>query len=204
PILAALSGLGALWRPLLLAVPLLVLTTVTPVAQGWLSASAGVFPDASAGLRSRLRRYGLRLLTALLHVIHPIARLCGRLSGRSGPPPGMRPRLPVSGAIAHWTERGAAPEARLRRVEERLQALGSRVRRGGDWDPWDLEVTCGAFGAARVIMAIEDHGAGNQLVRIRWWPNVSATALVLTATTGTLSVAAGFDGARSAAAILAT
>src|SRR5207247_1461240 len=66
PILAALSGLGALWRPLLLAVPLLVLTTVTPVAQGWLSAGAGVFPDASAGLRSRLRRYGLRLLTALL------------------------------------------------------------------------------------------------------------------------------------------
>jgi len=51
-------------------------------------------------------------------------------------------------------------------------------------------------------MAVEDHGAGNQLVRIRWWPTVSLTALALTATTTALALAAGFDGGWSVAAIL--
>ncbi|PYQ92621.1 MAG: hypothetical protein DMF97_21450, partial [Acidobacteria bacterium] len=37
---------------------------------------------------------------------------------------------------------------------------------------------------------------------VRWWPTVSATTLVLAATTASLSLAAGFDGGRSAAAIL--
>src|SRR5437870_8267576 len=39
PILAALSALGALWRPLLFAVPLLAFTTMAPFIQGWLSTS---------------------------------------------------------------------------------------------------------------------------------------------------------------------
>ena len=145
------------------------------------------------------------MLTSLLHVVHPVARLCGRLNVRSCErAQGIRARWPVPGAVARWTERGEAPEVRRRRVEETMQALGSTVRRGGDWDPWDLEVTCGALGGARVIMAVEDHGAGNQLVRIRWWPNLPATAVALTATTAALSLAAAFGGGWSAAAILAT
>jgi GT2 family glycosyltransferase len=203
PVLAALSALGVLWRPLLLAVPLLVFTTMTPVAQGWLSTSSGIFPSAQAVRGAPLPRIALRLLTVLLHMLHPLARLCGRLNGRSCPRShAVRPRLPVSRAIARWTERGEAPEARLRHVEQMLRAVALTVRRGGDWDSWDLEVTCGTYGAARLIMAVEDHGAGNQLVRVRWWPSVSATVLALTVPASTLSLAAGLDRSWSAAALL--
>jgi hypothetical protein len=200
PVLAGLAGLGLLWRPLLLTLPLLVFATMTPVAQGWLSTSCVSFPSARG---ARLRRLAMRLLTALLHVVHPVARLCGRLNGRScGQARNVRPRLPVPGAVARWTERGAGPEMRLQRVEEMLQAKGCMVRRGGDWDPWDLEVAGGALGAARLIMAVEDHGAGNQLIRVRWWPIVSATTLALAAPTAVLALAAGLGGGPSAAAIL--
>jgi O-antigen biosynthesis protein len=203
PVLAVLSGLGALWRPLLLAVPLLLFTTMTPVAQGWLSTSCMNFPSVLPRPGAQLRRFALRVLTALLHVVHPVARLCGRLNGGScARPRGVRPRLPVPRAVARWTERGEAPDARLRCLEQMLRAVGSTVRRGGDWDRWDLEVTCGMLGAARLIMAVEDHGAGNQLVRVRWWPSVSATALALSLGTVALSIAAGFDGEWSATAVL--
>jgi O-antigen biosynthesis protein len=58
------------------------------------------------------------------------------------------------------------------------------------------------LGAARLIMAVEDHGAGNQLIRVRWWPSLSATALMPTAGMVALSIAAGFDGGWSVAAAL--
>ena len=205
PILAVLSALGTLWQPLFFAVPLLVFTTMAPVGQGWLSTSCVTFPSARPGPGARLRRLMLRLLTALLHVVHPVARLCGRLKGRSCTRPrGVPPRLPVPKAVARWTEHGEAPDARLRRVEQTLRGDGALVRRGGDWDQWDLEVACGTLGAARLIMAVEDHGAGNQLIRVRWWPSVSAAALALTVGTAALSVTAGFDGGWSVAAILGT
>jgi GT2 family glycosyltransferase len=203
PILAALSGLGMLWRPLLLAVPLLVFTAMVPVVQGWLSTSSVIFPSALGRRGAPLRRLRLRLLTALLHVVHPVARLCGRLQGRSClRPHGLRPRCPVPRAVARWTERGEAPDARLRRVEDALRAIGVAVRRGGDWDRWDLDVMCGTLGRARLIMAVEDHGAGNQLIRARWWPTVSAVTPVLTMAAAALAVAAGFDRAWPAAAVL--
>jgi hypothetical protein len=78
------------------------------------------------------------------------------------------------------------------------------VRRGGDWDRWDLEVASGALGKARLVIAVEDHGAGHQLVRWRWWPGVSAAGLALTAGFTSLSLAAALDGGRGAAAILGT
>src|SRR2546426_6284757 len=33
-----------------------------------------------------------------------------------------------------------------------------RSLRGGEHDRWDLEVRCGFFGAARLLMGVEDHG----------------------------------------------
>jgi GT2 family glycosyltransferase len=205
PILAALAALGIYWRPLLFAVPLLFFTTAAPVIQGWLSTSSVSFPSTCAGPHAQLRRLGLRLLTALLHVLHPIARLCGRLhAGSCARPRGMRPILPLPRAFARWTERGQTPEERLRRVEQALRALGATVRRGGDWDRWDLEVGCGALGAVRLVMAVEDHGAGNQLIRVRWWPTVSMTALTLAVGIAGLSAAAGLDRGWFAAALLGT
>ena len=203
PILVGLSALGTVWPPLLFALPLLVFTTITPIAQGWLSTRSVTFSHALPRRAGSFRRIALRLVTVLLHLLHPVARLCGRLNGRTcGRTHGVPPRLPLPGATARWTERGTAPDARLRRVEEALQALGSTVRRGGDWDAWDLEVTCGGFGAARLIVAVEDHGAGSQLIRTRWWPTMSVATLALIGAAAVLAVAAGIDGSRSAAAVL--
>ncbi len=63
-------------------------------------------------------------------------------------------------------------EARLRAVEERLIASGAAVRRGGTYEPWDLEVRTGSFASARLIGTIEEHGHGNQMVRWKVWPRV--------------------------------
>ena len=203
PALLALSALGIVWRPLLLAVPLLLVAVTTPIVQGWLSTRSVTFPSAPPSSEAAFRRFGLRMLTALLHVIHPLARLCGRLSGPSCEAAArVQPCLPLPGAVARWTERGDAPEARVRRVEAMLQALGSTVRRGGDWDAWDLEVRCGALGAARMIMATEDHGAGNQLVRARWWPIASNVTLVTALAAAFLAAAGAVDHAWAAAAVL--
>jgi GT2 family glycosyltransferase len=202
PLLAAVSALGVLWRPLLLAIPLLVLTTLAPVVQAWLSTTQARFPSASPTRCSSRRRFALRLVTALLHVLHPVARLRGRLQAVScARPRGVRPCFPRSRTFARWTEHGEPSEERLRRVEQGLRADGATVRRGGDWDCWDLEVACGALGAARLVVAVEDHGAGSQLVRARWWPIVSMTALAATIGFAALSLAAELDGGWSVGAI---
>jgi O-antigen biosynthesis protein len=203
PLLAALAVLGFVWKPLLLAVPLLAVATIAPMVQAWMSTSGACFPSAPSARHSTFRRFRLRLLTALLHVLHPVARLRGRLLGGScAPPRRIRPCFPRPRALAQWTGRGSAPDERLRRVEHTLQSEGATVRRGGAWDGWDLEVVCGALGAARLIVAVEDHGAGNQLVRSRWWPSVSTVGLTATVGCAALALAAALDGARPVTAVL--
>ena len=202
PILAVLSALGILWRPLLLASPLLALTVLVPVVQAWVSTSRSSFAGAR-GRRTPFRRFQSRLLAALLHVLQPLARLRGRLqNGARAGVRRVRPAVPWPRTRAHWTEHWVASEQRLTCVEQALRDDGARVRRGGDWDLWDLEVEAGALGAARLIIAAEDHGSGKQLVRSRWWPSVSVTGVALALVLVPLAVAAALDGARPAATIL--
>jgi hypothetical protein len=78
-----------------------------------------------------------------------------------------------------WSNQWQAPEARLSSLETGLREQGAVVRRGGDFDRWDLEVRGGIFGAVRTRMAIEEHGSGQQLVRFRSWPKVAFPALNL-------------------------
>jgi O-antigen biosynthesis protein len=58
------------------------------------------------------------------------------------------------------------------------------------------------LGVARLLMAVEDHGAGNQFVRIRLWPKCSLLELLLPVLFVSLSVAAALGHAWVAAAIL--
>ena len=39
------------------------------------------------------------------------------------------------------------------------------VRRGGEFDRWDLQVECGVLGGVRITTAVEEHGQGKQLIR---------------------------------------
>ena len=199
PILAGLAGVGILWEPLFGVLPLLAITTLVPITQAWVSAGRVPFSGAP---RSRARRFAQRVVIAFLHVLHPLARLWGRMHSRGFDPPVPVRSWPWPRALDRWVERGEASAQRLERLERTLRYDGIPVRRGGGWDRWDLEVAAGALGATRLIVIEEDHGAGNLLVRFRWWPSASRNALALALVLGALSLAAALDGAAAAAAIL--
>jgi GT2 family glycosyltransferase len=199
--LGALSLLGALWRPLLPTLFLFGLAVLAPIVQAGLGAARTTPPAAPRGAA----RISLRLLTALLHLIQPMARLRGRL--RSGLAPwrrrtrGLGPPWPRTHTV--WSERWEDSDQRLQRVEADLKVAGAAVRRGGDYDRWDLEICGGLFGSARLLMAVEDHGAGAQLVRFRCWPRGSFGGIALGVLFATLAGGAAAAGAWVAGAMLA-
>jgi hypothetical protein len=176
--LALVSVLGLVWSPLLYVLPLLVLAIAAPVVQAWLSAGDGRFPVA----RSGFERFRLRVLTAGLHLAQPVARLKGRLLHGLTPwrRRGIRGfALPLPRTVNIWSEVWQAPEQWLSEIEQRLIDSGAVVRRGDNFDSWDLEVRSGFLGSARLLHAIEEHGGGKQLVRFRIWPRWSWLAMAL-------------------------
>ena len=106
-------------------------------------------------------------------------------------------------SLARVRIRWRAPEARLSGVERTLRAGGAVVRHGGDFDRWDLEVRGGLFGSARMIMGVEEHGQGMQMVRARLWPRAAGTALVTLATLAALAGLAFMSRATGAGVALA-
>ncbi len=201
-VLTGLSVMGALWKPMLFALPLLVLAMGASLAQAVLRAGHATFTNAP---RSRLRR--LQTLTALLHLVQPLARLRGRLS--NGLTPWRRNgtsglSLPWPRTTTIWSENWQSPGDRLRSLVARLRADRSIVRLGGDHDRWDLEVGGGLLGSVRIWMAVEEHGAGKQLVRVRVWPRCSMVGIILTPVITALSIWAAYDQAWPAYFILGT
>jgi O-antigen biosynthesis protein len=75
-LLATLCTLGILWRPLLLFLPLLALVAAARLTQVGLIAFRASFTGSK---RSRDSQPKLFCVTAFLHLIHPLARLYGRL-----------------------------------------------------------------------------------------------------------------------------
>ena len=200
--LAGIAVLSTVWRPFKLALPMLAVAIVAPLAQAWLSAARAPFPGGPVRWSTRLRR---RLLTAALHLIQPLARLRGRLNegltpwrhrGIAGP----TPLWPVTASI--WTDQAGEQDQRLRTLEADLRAEGACVLRGGRHAPWDLGVRGGFFGSARLILAVEDHPGGHQMVRVRWWPNVPVRGPIVTLVFAALTYVAAHDRAWVAAAVL--
>jgi GT2 family glycosyltransferase len=193
-VLTGLALLGSSWRPLAIVIPLVGLAVGASTAQAVLSGMRARFTDAP---RSRLALVGLVALTALLHLVQPMARLRGRLRDgltfwrRRGPRAFTWPR-PFT--LAFSTERWTAHDARLRALEETLRARDAVVLRGGDYDRWDLEVREGTLGRARLFTATEEHGRGVQVVRYRCRPT-ARLASALVAGLSLLAVGAGMDGA---------
>jgi GT2 family glycosyltransferase len=200
--LAGLSLLGLSWAPLLAAVPLLGLAVGAPVVQACRSASRAVFPTSP---RSRWRRFGMRAFTGFLHLAQPVARLRGRF--RQGLTPwrrrgGVGFALPWPRTYTTWRETWRSQEETLAALERALRDAGAVVRRGGDFDRWDLEVRGGLLGSARLAMAVEEHGAGRQLLRFRVSPWVSRGALLVLTGVGALAVGSAASGSRVAAGSL--
>jgi hypothetical protein len=195
--LAGLSLLGIQWSPLLLAVPLFLAALLAPALHAAASAVRVNFLDAPV---TRFGKLKMRALTAGLHMLQPLARLLGRTRlgltpWRSCMVPGISLPIPWPRTLNVWSEEWRDPLAWLQTLEESLKGLRTRVLRGGDFDRWDLELRGGLLGATRVLMAVEEHGGGKQLVRFRAWPRFAPLGLGLTLLFAALAAAAAVDQA---------
>jgi GT2 family glycosyltransferase len=199
----ALSALGVLWTPLLFLIPVLGLASFASLAHAWLSAA----PASHVGaFQSRAVHLRLRALTAFLHLLQPLARLTGHVRGglvpwrRRG---GKRISVPRRRTAAVWSERWRPAEERLESIEALVGGSGLPVFRGGTYDRWDVHVRSGPLGSARLIMGVEDHALGRQLVRLRWWPRCAPGGLSAAALFAALAAVAALDGAWAACGVLA-
>jgi hypothetical protein len=102
-----------------------------------------------------------------------------------------------------WCEQWHGTEERVRAIIRSLQSEGSVITSGGDWDRWDLQVRGGLLGAARLRLAIEEHGGGRQLVRVRSWPRAPWGSLALCGLAAVLALLAALSHSEQAAIALA-
>jgi glycosyltransferase involved in cell wall biosynthesis len=200
--LLTLALVGTLWTPLLLAtLPPLVLAACATLVRAWGSA-VDVTYDRT---RPTSERFALRAVTATLHLLQPLARLRGWLSQE---PPSDRPSrrvwTPLLRALylTAWSERWKSPADWVRAVQSALQAQGTGVVAGGDFDRWDLEIRGGRLGGLRALVVVEEHGAGRQLARLRAWPRCAGMTASVAAGLAVLGGLAYLNGAAVAAGIL--
>jgi GT2 family glycosyltransferase len=188
--LTIIAGLGLVWIPLLAAAPLAVIAAAVMIIQALIEAAHGNYSSP---------RRGLRLITAALFIVQPLARLRGRMRtirrAHSLHLPLALRGIPLLRAkrSAYWSERWREPATWLHEMLEKLWQLGAIVHVGSDYDCWDLHVRGGRLGGARLLAAFEDNGSGNQYLRFRAWPAASRTACVASAALVLVAVAAGLD-----------
>jgi len=197
-----LVALGTLWAPLFLLAPALVGAAGVLAVRAVSAAAKARFPTPGLASRDRLAR---QALTALLHLAQPLVRLDGRL--RHGLTPWRRRgapsrSLPRSRRLELWSETWIDPLDWVRTFESALVEAGAVVRRGDDFDSWDLETRGGTLASARVWTVVEEHGGGQQLARVRCRPVWSRAALVFVALLAALCASAALDGAAAVAVVL--
>ena len=194
-LLAVLALLGAFWAPLAaLAWPLLAIAVAAPVAQAVLAGSRAEFPGRSGRVEKSLPK---SVLTAVLHLVQPAARLIGRIE-HGLTPWRRRGRMPAGqrgGPQVLWSETWQPSEAWAQGLEHVIRKAGVIVRRGGDYDAWDFELRGGLMGGVRGVIAVEEHGGGKQLVRTRTRPQVARPVWIFVLLMAVLAVFAIADGA---------
>jgi glycosyltransferase involved in cell wall biosynthesis len=204
--LTLVSLLGMFWTPLFLAFPLSIALILVIFVQAGVSASKAVYTTAPKTEFEKLWRWGL---TTFLHLMQPLARLYGRLTH------GLKPWrirgindlalefvVPKACGFSLWSEDWKSIEDWVRSTEAKLIELKVPVKRGGEFERWDLEVRCGLLAACRGLFTVEEHGAGKQLVRLCCQMRYSRPGIVLFSVFIALALFATFDNAFVAAAIL--
>lgn len=184
------------------AAAVLALCAAALVLQSWRVAGSSL-TGATRGWWARRRQH---LVIAILTVVQPLARLSGRL--HKGLTPWRRRGMgtiafPWPRTCAVWQERWQPPTEPLRRLEESLRDRGLAVVRGGAFDRWDIQLLAGSLAGGRVLLAVEEHGAGKQLLRYRIWPTFPLGALVSIGLLGVILAFAVERGALRSAAVLA-
>ena len=102
-----------------------------------------------------------------------------------------------------WSEQWKAPDEWLRAVEERIRAEDVAVQRGGDFDTWDFQIRGGFAGVVRLTLAIEEHGAGKQMLLFRLQPRVTPLAKAALILVSLISAFAFIDGSVRLGVVLA-
>ena len=201
-VLAGLSAMGFLWPRLLVALPLLFLG----LAVGLLTVALRIsFIRFSSCPETHFARGRLRIFTAFLYLLQPLARFWGRLRYEFGLWRDRRKSglaFPRRSGFRLWNEQGQSSIERLQAIESTLREAAAVVRRGGDYDDWDLEVGSGVFGNVRLRLVSEEYGSGKQLVRLRGYPRFSFLVLVLASSLAVLAWAASSDHAWVATCVL--
>lgn len=196
--LFAVAGLlGLLWTPLLAAWGLFAAAIALVIIQGIISTVKN-----SSLNNAQLQDWKYFSLIVLLHTIQPAARLRGRIIH------GLTPwRVRCTGGklkhltfftpktLLHWNESDWKPaECWLEEMEQHIVALKGNVKRGNEFDRWDLYVRCGCFAVVKSIMTLEEHGAKKQYVKLRYRVNYSWGGLLLISVFAMLAVLAAYDG----------
>ena len=156
--IAALLGLIALlgfnWPILhLFWIPFAV-TQLIVITQSIISARQAVFSRNPKGKN----KWKYWALTAFLHVIQPFARLYGRL--RHGINPLRLQIISADDIMAlisfkrvkkHWSEIWKPLDEWIRIMEGNMISHHCKVRRGGEFDRWDLQISTGIFAYVRIL-----------------------------------------------------
>jgi GT2 family glycosyltransferase len=196
------SGLGMLWPPLWIFAALGLGAIGLPLVQAFAAAASAQSTEAQ---RSGEQRSRAVLVTGLLFATQPLARLWGRLSSGLSPWRRTPAKLKTDshGIRTLWSEQWRSPESWLESIEDVGREL-MRVRRGGGFDAWDLQFIAGFAGSVLVLLAVEEHGSGKQLLRFRVTSKPTKFVAVPAGCSLLLALVAGITGHWSAAVVLGT
>ncbi|MHC4140543.1 MAG: hypothetical protein ACYSUF_01245 [Planctomycetota bacterium] len=112
--------------------------------------------------------------------------------------------IPRRRAVAIWSEQWRSPQEWLSTLQAAVRGIGGLVLPGGAYDRWDLELRGGIMGAVRILVAVEEHGDGKQLLRIRVRPRIAPFGGILVLLLAGLAVAAGASGSWGPCSALGT
>jgi glycosyltransferase involved in cell wall biosynthesis len=194
---------GFIWSPLLMAWPLFAMSIALVVLQ------AAISSKKNASLtKAQKKNYKYRLLIIALHVVQPVARLYGRF--KHGLTPWRIRRVEFNSLVLFvfgkhvftlWSEKWKSSEAWLSAIEYNLKNSKVRVRRGGDFDNWDIQVRSGLYSSSRGLLAIEEHGAGKQMLKLKCTTQYGLGGYALAAALCAISIVAAMSGELLVAAI---
>jgi glycosyltransferase involved in cell wall biosynthesis len=195
-ILASLTLISLTWRPLtFVAIPF----SAAVLIHGW-NAIRSARSMIQTFRAPKTRRYRTLLVSLWLHSVQPFARFIGRW-------PLWRPShkrfiFPFRRRISLWSEQWEEPSQRLASLIAISNDQGAIVSHGNAFDQWDLEAKGGAFGSARLLIGVEEHGQGKQMTRFRIDPHCEWIWVATISLFLMLSVAAGVQCAWVAAFFL--
>ena len=201
----ALACLGFLWAPLLVLWPLFIASIAVILIQGIISAAHNT--SLSKEQQTNWKYFAL---IVWLHIVQPIARLRGRLIHGLTPwrIRGAKPTLKhltflKPRTLFHWSEGDwKANETWLEEIEKNIIGLKARVRRGGEFDKWDIKTKNGLFSSAKGVLTVEEHGANKQYIKFKYWGKYSISGLLLIAALISITTFAALDQSWIAMAFL--